>query len=210
MRHSPPAVAPHLLFYTNATLSASEYIVHGVQAGGFSGQELGRVERAAGESVAIECAVAQFEGFARQGKDHGMLAGRIGDPQGVDADLGIGRLCAAPPARGRRKALPGELGQAKGRAAGSIFLGAMMPFDDRDVGGLRPSARAASPTSLISRLTARLMLGAIRIGILVAAALELGALGRVEAGRADDQGNLALRHSARDRRASPAAARSRS
>ncbi len=32
-----------------------------------------------------------------------------------------------------------------------------------------PSERAASPTSFISRLTARLMLGAIRIGIWVAA-----------------------------------------
>ena len=78
--------------------------------------------------------------------------------------------CAGRPAISRPANAPlaGELGQAQGRAAGRVFLGLVMPFDDGDVGG-SPSERAASPTSFMSRLTARLMLGAIRIGISVAA-----------------------------------------
>ena len=62
-----------------------ENIFHRVQTGRLSRQELGRVERAADEAVAIECPVAQFEGLAQQAENDGMLAGRIGDPEGVDA-----------------------------------------------------------------------------------------------------------------------------
>ena len=60
-----------------------------------------------------------------------------------------------------------DLGQPQGRPAGRVFL-AMMPLDDLDV-GRRPSARAASPTSFISRFTARLMFGETSTGIAAAA-----------------------------------------
>ena len=47
---------------------STEYIFHRVQTGRLSGQELGGVERSAGEAVAIERPVAQFQGLAQQGR----------------------------------------------------------------------------------------------------------------------------------------------
>ncbi len=126
------------------------------------------------EAVAIQGAVAQLQGLAHEREDHEMLARAVGDPQGVDADLarladpglaGLARDRAGwrrgparrppPAAAPSRSAHPSWCGDAARRSR-------CPPTE--------PSTRAASPTSFISRLTARLMFGEIRIGISPAAA----------------------------------------
>ncbi len=75
--------------------------------------------------------MAQFQGFARQAEYNGMLARTIGHPEGVDGDL-------AGPSPVRMAGVAGDepdaalslarvLGQAKGRPAGCVFLGLVMP-----------------------------------------------------------------------------------
>ena len=84
--------------------------------------------------------MAQFEGLARQAKNDGMLARRIAASRRAwivisAAVPGIPRPCRRGPSRLGSAPLAGELGQPKGRPAGRVFLGSVMPFDDGDVGG---------------------------------------------------------------------------
>ena len=73
-----------------------------------------------------------------------------------------------------------------------------------------PSARAASPTSFIRRLTARLVLGEIRIGMRADADSSAAALGRVESGGPDDAAAPPAADTNRRSPGPPAAWRSRS
>ena len=165
---------------------------HRVQAGRLAGQELGGVEGPAGEAVAVQGPVREFEAFAHQAEDDGVLAGVVAGPEGVEADLAPGPLAdQALAAVGEPVASRSSPARRSRPAGGAVPLGAS--FLNRwcrstiSMSAESPRARAASPTSFISRLTARLRLGEIRSGIRLGVPLELGLLLGLEPGRADDQ-----------------------
>ena len=180
--------------------------------GGLAGQELRGVECAPGEAVAVQGAVTQFEGFAHQAEDDGVLARAVGDPQGVDADLARRRTPASPgwPGTSRLAAIPARRPPPAARPSRSV----RPSWSDDAARRSRCRPRAQHPRGLAhqlhQRLTARLMLGEIRIGMSARRRLQLAALLRLEPGRADDQRDAPCPAPRRRSPGPPAASRSRS
>ena len=127
-----------------------------------------------GVAVAVGGADGQLDRFAQQAEDDRVLARVVADAQGVIADLAVRTLARAAPAAvamfGLAHHAGDDLAELQGRAAGRVFLEAMMPLDDLDVGPGRMVLERAGrhlSASFIARFTARLMLGAHKIGDLL-------------------------------------------
>src|SRR5207244_4278565 len=59
--------------------SGAQHVLHGVRAGRLAGQELRGVDGPPDEPIAIERAMAQFDRFALEAEDHGVLAGLVAE-----------------------------------------------------------------------------------------------------------------------------------
>ena len=147
--------------------------------GRLAGQELGGGQGAVGVAIAVGGADGHLHRFAQQAEDDRVLARIVADADGVVADFAVrplaGPAFAAVAMRGLAHRAGDDLAELQGRAAGRIFLEAVVPLDDFHVGAADdPSAPGRRPRpSFIARLTARLMLGDQSSGISAAASRSL-------------------------------------
>ena len=166
-----------LAIWQTGRSSQTENVGHGVQPRPLGDQELRCGERSDSVTVARLAANVHVDRLAKQAEDDRMLAHVVPHADRVVADF-VRRPLSRPPlpamhVRGLSHFLGHDFPEGERGAARSVLFQPVMPFDDLDVDPLRvrTQRRAASRTSFIVKLTARLIFGARISGVSCDAAM---------------------------------------
>ena len=165
--------------------------------GGLADEELGGGQGAGGVAVAVGGADGQLDRLAQHAEDDRVLARIVADADGVIADFVVrafaGPAFAAVAMRGLAHHAGDDLAELQGRAAGRVFLEAVMPFEDFHVGVAVLQRRGRPPRPVSSSDSPPGSCWATRAaGSARAAARSFCDLRLAQAGGGHDQRNLLL------------------